>query len=384
MFTICNGTELKCNVCITVQICIGGTEMSQDFYVIRDLNRNLILGLDWLKQNNVRIYFDLKCLRINGKHYVKIEEDIHIASTVRMKKTCLIKPQTAMIYYGKVRENPDLPVGQSYEITQIDKGFLVNQPGLQIINTVSTLAEDRSLPLLIVNNTNKFIKIYRHGLLAKISGIQNNIASVNSVIQNEICETKLDLKDLDVPEQYRSKIEKLVLKNQDLFASKDSELGHTDTIKMQIDIGNNVPIKMKPYRTPIKNREVIDKAINEMLDADVNKRSRSPWSFPVVIVDKKDGSNRFCVDFRKFNQITKKNSYPLPLIDDILALLGNTKFFTSLDLKSGYWQVAMDEKDKEKTALACQKGLFELNVMPFGLSNAPAVFQELMSVVLRL
>ena len=247
-----NGTELKCDGCITVQICIGGTEMSQDFYVIRDLNRNLILGLDWLKQNNVRIYFDLKCLRINGKHYVNLEEDIHIASTVRMKKTCLIKPQTAMICYGKVRENPDLPVGQSYEITQIDKGFLVNQPGLQIINTVSTLAKDRSLPLLIVNNTNKFIKIYRHGLLAKISGIQNNVASVNSVIQNKNCEIKLDLKDLDAPEQYRLKIEKLVLKNQDLFASKDSELGHTDTIKMQIDIGNNVPIKMKPYRTPIK------------------------------------------------------------------------------------------------------------------------------------
>ena len=79
--------------------------------------------------------------------------------------------------------------------------------------------------MLIVNNTNKFIKIYRHGLLAKISGIQNNVAIVkfNSVIQNKNCETKLDLKDLDVPEQYRSKIEKLVLKNQDLFASKDSE-----------------------------------------------------------------------------------------------------------------------------------------------------------------
>ena len=69
-----------------------------------------------------------------------------------------------MICYGKVRENPDLPVGQSYEITQIDKSFLVNQPGLQIINTVSALAKDSSLPLLIVNNTNKLIKIYRHGL----------------------------------------------------------------------------------------------------------------------------------------------------------------------------------------------------------------------------
>ena len=131
-----------------------------------------------------------------------LEEDIHIASSLRMKQTCLIKPQTALICYGKVWKNPYLPGGQSYEITQIDKGSLVNQPGLQIINTVSTLAKNMSSPLLIVNNTNKFIKIYRHGLLAKLSGIQNNVASIYSVIQNKNCETKLDIKDLSVSEQY--------------------------------------------------------------------------------------------------------------------------------------------------------------------------------------
>ena len=120
-----------------------------------------------------------------------------------------------------------------------------------------------------------------------------------------------------------------------------------------------------------------------MMGANIVRRSKSPWSFPVVIVDKKDGSKRFCVDFRKLNQITKPNSYPLPLIDDILALLGKAKYFTSLDLKSGYWQVLMDEADKEKAAFACHCGLFEFNVMPFGLSNAPAIFQELMSIVLR-
>ena len=107
-----------------------------------------------------------------------------------------------------------------------------------------------------------------------------------------------------------------------LFASKDSKLGHTDKVKMQIDIAKNVPIKMKPKRTSIKNREVIVKTINEMLDADVIKRSRSSWSFPVIIVDKKDGSKRLCVDFRQLNQITKKNSYPLSLIAEIFALLG--------------------------------------------------------------
>ena len=188
---------------------------------------------------------------------------------------------------------------------------------------------------------------------------------------------------MDVPSHYKPQIQKFLKKNKDLFASVDSELGHTDTVTMKIDTGNNPPIKLRPYRTPIQNRQVIEKTIDEMMGANIVRRSKSPWSFPVVIVDKKDGSKRFCVDFRKLNQITKPNSYPLPLIDDILALLGKAKYFTSLDLKSGYWQVLMDEADKEKTAFACHCGLFEFNVMPFGLSNAPAIFQELMSIVLQ-
>ena len=102
-----------------------------------------------------------------------------------------------------------------------------------------------------------------------------------------------------------------------------------------------------------------------------------------MIVDNKDHSNLFCVNFRKLNQVIKKKSYPLPVIDNILALPGKVKYFTSLDLKSGYWQVLMEESDKEKTALTCHWGLFEFNVMHFGLSNAPAVFQELMLVVLQ-
>ena len=184
--------------------------------------------------------------------------------------------------------------------------------------------------------------------------------------------------DIEVPEKYQQQVGRFLKKHHDLFAAKDSDLGHTDTVKMKIDTGNQSPIKLRPYRTPIRNREVIDKAVDEMLDANVIRRSKSPWSFPVVILDKKDGSKRFYVDFRKLNQITKPNSYPLPLIDDFLALLGKAKFFTSLDLKSGYWQVLMDE-----TAFACHGGLFEFNVMPFGLSCAPAIFQELMAIVLQ-
>ena len=108
-------------------------------------------------------------------------------------------------------------------LIKIDKGFLINQPCLQIINTVATLTKNRTLPILVFNNTNKFIKIYGHGLIAKITGIQSNATCINSVIKDNTFKENLDLKDLDVPEEYRSRIEKLVVHNNDLFASKDSE-----------------------------------------------------------------------------------------------------------------------------------------------------------------
>ena len=379
-----SGGALKIDGCINLRFTIGGIEMQHMFYVVKDMSRNLILGTDWLRQHGVRIYYDLGCMRIENKRYVNLEEDIHVSSVARIKYNTVLKPHSATICYAKVRPNPDLPVRVDYQISAVEKGFTCREPGLEVVDSVSRLGKDRSIPILVTNSTGKFIRIRRHGPIAKVEQLTGQgLAEVNSVIKGQKFDSTMDLKDLHVADKYRDNIEPLILRNSDLFASKDTELGHTDTVRMKIDTGSADPIKLRPYRTPLNNRKIIDETIDEMLDAKVIRRSRSPWSFPVVIVDKKDGSKRFCVDFRRLNQVTKKNSYPLPVIDDILALLGKAKYFTSLDLKSGYWQVLMNESDKEKTAFACHRGLFEFNVMPFGLSNAPAVFQELMSVVLQ-
>ena len=110
--------------------------------------------------------------------------------------------------------------------------------------------------------------------------------------------------------------------------------------------------------------------------------STSPWTSPVVLVTKKDGSIHFCIDYRQLNDVTRKDAYPLPRIDDILDALEGSQYFSTLDLYSGYWQVDMDKADKEKTAFITRKGLFQWRSMPFGLCNAPATFECLMDLIL--
>ncbi|CAF1512760.1 unnamed protein product [Didymodactylos carnosus] len=107
-----------------------------------------------------------------------------------------------------------------------------------------------------------------------------------------------------------------------------------------------------------------------MLDNHVIRPSSSPWSSPVVLIKKKDGSPRFCMNYRRLNLITERDVYPLPRIDDIIDKLAGSQYFTTLDLKAGYWQISIDEHDKKKTAFVTTDGLYEFNVLPFGLSNA--------------
>jgi len=130
-------------------------------------------------------------------------------------------------------------------------------------------------------------------------------------------------------------------------------------------------------------KDFIAKELQRMLQQGLIEKSKGPWASPVVLVRKKNGGLRFCVDYRNLNKVTKRDEYPLPRIDDMMDALGGAEWFTSLDLASGYWQVEMDPNDKEKTAFITQFGTFQFTVMPFGLCNAPATFQRLMNEVLQ-
>jgi len=175
----------------------------------------------------------------------------------------------------------------------------------------------------------------------------------------------------------------VLLNNADVFADGPSDLGKTDELYHTINTGNALPIRQPARRLPVAQREEVRKLLREMEEKRIIRPSKSPWASPVVLVKKKDGSTRFCVDYRRLNSVTHKDAYPLPRIDDTLQSLSGSKWFSTIDLLSGYWQVDIAESDREKTAFITHDGLFEFIVMPFGLCNAPATFQRLMNLAFQ-
>ncbi|CAK1597933.1 unnamed protein product [Parnassius mnemosyne] len=180
-----------------------------------------------------------------------------------------------------------------------------------------------------------------------------------------------------------SEFQVLLSKYRDCFALDLSELGETNLTQMNIKLNDDTPVVYNPYRMSIKEREHLTIIVEDLLRHGIIRESNSCYASPVILVNKKNGEKRLCIDYRALNRKTLKDKYPLPRIEDQLDCLGGNSYFTSLDLASGYYQIPMAEDSKHLTAFVTPDGLFEYNRMPFGLANAPSVFQRAINTMLR-
>jgi len=190
------------------------------------------------------------------------------------------------------------------------------------------------------------------------------------------------VQDSDLTPDVATGLHELLCKHSSTFAVNSNDLGYCNMVTHDIDTGETRPIKQPPRRPPLAARDEEDKILRDMLATNVIEPSTSPWASPVCLVKKKDQSYRFCVDYRKVNAVSKRDAFPVPNITDALDSLQGQRWFASCDLLSGYWQLPMSDRAKERSAFCTKRGLYQFTRMPFGLSGAPATFCRLMSIVL--
>ena len=267
--------------------------------------------------------------------------------------------------------------------------FTVTSQPLQVIGTASIYfqAISKSLPVVILpSESMSHDMILGNDLLERGNSILNH-ADKTLTWFNTIFHLNRAYSIGNITEIYSNppivppKIAKVKTDFTDIFASSNDAATIANVAPATINT-SAPPIAQRAYRPNLIKRELIDAEIDKMLDQGVIQPTASPWASPVVLVPKKDGTTRFCVDYRKLNTVTVKDKYPLPNIRDIFDHLGKASIFSTLDLRSGYWQVPLDEESKAKTAFVCHRGQFMFNVLPFGVVNAPSQYQRLMEKVL--
>ncbi|GFX35073.1 retrovirus-related Pol polyprotein from transposon 412 [Trichonephila clavipes] len=371
------GEKIDIHGKLKVKIKFGDTTYQHAVYVA-DIADPFILGLDFLKKHGFTLDFNKNELRsIHGEVTIfKIEHRTESIRQVTANENITIPPRTEIIVPGYIGNDVSFNSGLI--------GTAENKAnGLLIASTLVDLSR-KTIPVRICNVTEKPRVFQKGEVLATCSPVTCVCKSSSLLLCNSPQQLTPDLlQNAELSPEQKSSAERLFQEFEDVFSRNSSDIGHTTVTQHRIDTADHPPIKQHPRRLTFAKQEEVGTLLREMQENDIIEPSSSPWASPIVLVRKKDGSTRFCVDYRKLNDVTKKDSYPLPRIDDTLDTLTGHKWFSTLDLKSGYWQVEIHPEDREKTAFTSGQGIWQFKVMPFGLCNAPATFERLMETVLK-
>ena len=321
---------------------------------------------------------------------------LDVNEIVRVASKCTVPPFGHKVIHGRV----DL-VLRGCKMNVMTHGLEKRSPalplGINVQTAYSTLTDGgRRVSVILRNNTQDWLEIKKGVPVARMVAA-NAIPKVTHVLpaggpceqstlteaaRQELLLEKLDLTGLKVwPPEQVEKARSLLKEYHDIFSLDKHDMGHTKAVKHKIVLKDpdTPPFRERFHRIPPPQLDEVRAHLKMMLDAGVIRPSNSPWCNTIVLVRKKDGSLRFCIDFRKLNSLTVKDSHPLPHICETLESLASAAHYTTIDMNSGFWQVPMDDESKQYTAFTIDSmGLYECECMPFGLCNAPPTFQRLM------
>ena len=395
----------------SVRFTLGNCNYKWNSYVA-SLADEVILGLDFLKENRGIVNLVDNQLVLNDEIIPAILKtnshgNLQKLSRVITKKKIVIPPHTMRMTQGHLNEKLE----GLYSFSPIKSDHFCSPHAL-----VRVTDNDR-IPVNLWNQSDKFFTVRAGSVIGSCTEaevIESGVATQNCLIRSMQttsedlvegekgrgeCENKgkselrkrlpahvqemFEKSVTFLSENQARKFADLLIEMKDVFATSDTDLGCFTAIKHTIDTGEATPVKQQMRRTPLGFQAEEEKHLKSMLDCGVITPSISEWSSAPVLVRKKDGSIRWCIDYRAVNEKCSKQVWPIPSFSQCSELFSNIRYLSTVDLNSGYWQIEMDEKDRHKTAFITKYGLYEYKRMPFGLTNAPATFMRAMTLVLQ-
>ncbi|KAL4082984.1 hypothetical protein QTP88_028314 [Uroleucon formosanum] len=364
---------------VVLRIQLGTKDTTAVFQVTHDnfpIAEAGILGAPFLRDNEININFRTSTLSIDSPNHPEPRETIPTITLQPRSETLVpvltdVEDRTTLIIHSQNIGKKGILMGNV--VNHVRGGQVL----VSVINPSGDLIEFFPPQLRDVQHDILKESVYPCNHIGEQQEEDSRIARLTRVIQTE-----------HLNSEERASLLRICKKYQDIFHFEGEPLSFTTAIQHDIKTPEGTaPVNIRPYRLPYAHRQVIVEQMEKLEQENIIQPSESPWNAPLVVVPKKPDANgkpqfRVCVDFRRLNQLTIGDAFPIPRIDEILDQLGRSRYYTTLDLASGYHQVPIRPQDCEKTGFSTDKGHFEFVRMPFGLCGAPSTFQRLMNNVL--
>ena len=349
-----------------------------------------MLRIDFLVENKAVWDFDQSTICIGDNWYMlhSRPDRRHWCRRVILQESTVIPARSEAVVPTKVQFQK-LPTVSDNEDWSTEVSCV--REGLHVSRTLIPRDSWTNVPVRVMNVKDQPVTLGPGTVIANLQGVEiveKDSSHESGAAENEAdaipeyIQKLIDGVDDSIPENACIALQSILMKHADVFSQNENDLGRTDIIMHHIDTGDARPVRQPLRRYPPAHVEAISDHVDNMLKQGSIEPASSPWASNVVLVKKKDGTLRCCIDYRQLNSVTRRDVYPLPRIDDCLDAMASATLFSTFDLRSSYHQVLVAPQDRDKTTFICPRGMYRYLAMPFGLSNAGSTFQRLMDVVM--
>lgn len=377
-----NGSEIRVQGEISINVHFNKNCRRNVTFVVSDQVKEMMLGMEFFTVNRCGLSFakgklfvgrcQLPVVRKNGTGWCR---RIHVSNEVEIPPASQIDIPSKIIGEGEIPPET---------IWMLEHRELC--PGMHTARMLIDGQKEETL-IRLINTNAKSVKINDQemvGVLCAVDLIEETktVEIKAKSVESDSIDVLLASVDPEVPSEARTQLREMLQDFPDVFSQHKTDLGRCEVAQHRIDTGNARPVRQPLRSQPRVYREFIDETVEQMVKDELIEPAQSEWASNIVLVKKKDGTLRFCLDYRSLNAVTRGDAYPLPKINECLDSLEGARWFSTLDLTSGYHQIAMNPEDADKTTFVTRKGSFRWKRMPMGLCGATATFQRTMDLIL--